>query len=128
MDDGGSRNFLDSLKTEWKLLWASLSEKSAEGDSEVTDMNLPQLESLFRDLSHERHKLNVQLEETKVEIEQAEEKRAALMAVGGSVESVDLHLEHLRDQGRRLQDELGELNECLEEARDLNRHDLEFIG
>lgn len=123
------KTFLDSLKSEWKLLWASITDNKTQNFQEeepkytisLTDERLPQVETLLKDLSAERHQLNVQLEELKSEIETIQEKQNELKATGLTEESLELHLERLHAEGLAVQKELEELSACLEEARVLER-------
>lgn len=128
MDDGPSRNnksFLESLKSEWSLLWHSLIDDAdpadvseAELNSKVANLTLEQVRTLSKGLSLERKHLNLKFEHLQKELELNHTKLESLKLVSGDIESVLKRIDELTDQGQAYADAMAKLDEQIRCVRD----------
>ncbi|MFP5520041.1 MAG: hypothetical protein ACLGGX_09070 [Bdellovibrionia bacterium] len=128
MDDGPSsknKSFLDSLKTEWSLLWSNLVDEEPkvapvnEKDlaSKVKKLSAEQVRQLSKGLSLERKHLNMKLESTQKELELCHAKCESMKVVGADTTEMRERIESLTDQGVALSEALQKLDEQIRVIR-----------
>jgi len=113
-------SFVDGLKNEWSLFWASFA-----GDDEVPKELLPdqavltleQIKTITKALSANRKKLNLKLEEIRKELEESATRLETLKLVGSPADETLQHLGKLSDQGQLVNEQLNKVNERLRLAR-----------
>jgi hypothetical protein len=131
MNNDGSRSrnnnpksIVNSLKTEWSLLWDSISGDFLESPSEdafetgrVQVLSLEQVKEISRSLSKARRQVNQKIESLNKEIEQNSAKLESLHLVGGKDEETLHRIHELSDQGQALSQELAGIDDRLKRVR-----------
>jgi len=128
-DDREKSSFLDSIKLEWSLFWASLSEENEKKDEKeaqaVDDFEAEfapeNLERVLRSLSEQRNDLNKKLETLKKEIELGQVKLESLKLVGSDTTHLEENLQAMTEQGFHFSTALVKLDEKLKRAHEFER-------
>lgn len=124
MSDGHRKSLVDSLKTEWNLLWESLAGEEGESSKnsfetgQLRTLSLEDVRRLTRELSQGRRKLNRRLESLAKEIELNTAKLESLRIIGGEDDTTARRINELTEQGQKISQELSILDQKLKTARE----------
>lgn len=108
---------LETLKSEWALFWASLS----EDDDQIQNKHYARFEEkevpeLLKSLSSQRNQINKKLESIKREIELSTAKVESLRLVGSDFSEIEEGIQELSNEGFRLSEDLSRLDEKLKQV------------
>lgn len=117
MEDDRS-NFFESLKQEWKLLWADMDEQNEQGEpqksnnhDDVSLSNSPsELSQLRKRLFHKQERLSKQIELACKRFDVMEKK-------GLLKQELQSYLDQLQEEGRIIEEEISRINEKLHHLR-----------
>lgn len=120
MDDetkGGG--IIESLKLEWALFWASLSEDDNKTQNPRNlDFDEDEISEVLKALSDKRNQINKRLESLKREIELNSAKVESMRLVGSDPADTEENIQILSDEGFKLSEELRRLDEKLRQVHD----------
>lgn len=121
------QSFLEELKEEWNLFWASIKgddhEDGPESDDPFMngpyqDLTLEQVKDMKKSLSSDKKRLNQRLEALAKEIDTLSARIENLKIVGGDIEETQNLLLELNDFGQNLSEQLSKLDRRIKQARD----------
>lgn len=121
------QSFLDELKEEWNLFWASIKgddhEDGPESDDPFVngpyqDLNLEQVKDMKKSLSSDKKRLNQRLEALKKEMDMLSARIENLKMVGADIEETQNMLLELNDFGQSLSEQLNKLDRRIQQARE----------
>ncbi len=126
-NDEEDQGFLESLKEEWNLFWASIKGDHEIDDEESNDpfengpykdLTIEQVKDLKKSLSSDKKRLNQRLEALKKEIDSVSARIDNLKMVGGSADEAQTILLELNDFGQNLSEQLSKIDRRIKQARD----------
>lgn len=121
------QSFLDELKEEWNLFWASIKGDDHEGGQEsddpfvngpYQDLTLEQVKDMKKSLSSDKKRLNQRLEALKREMDTLSARIENLKMVGGDIDETQTMLLELNDFGQNLSEQLSKLDRRIKQARE----------
>lgn len=117
MEDDRS-NFFESLKQEWKLLWADMDEQTEQGEPQKSNNHHDALLSNSpSELSQLRKRLFQKQERLTKQIELACKRFDVMEKKGLLKQELQSYLDQLQEEGRLIEEEISRINEKLHHLR-----------
>lgn len=117
--------FLQSLKDEWELFWASFTEEAPEqkplvltaAEIEISHLSPDELNDLVKKMSSYKKKIHQRIEDIQSEIDETKQKVESVMLVGGDTQDIIEDIEALEDEGFELTEEIQKIDAKLKLVR-----------
>lgn len=117
--------FLQSLKDEWSLFWASFTEETSEqkpmvlttAEIEINHLSPDELKDVVKKMSSYKKKIHQRIEDIRSEIDETKQKVESVMLVGGNTQDIIKEIEALEDEGFELTEEIQKIDAKLKLVR-----------
>lgn len=118
--------FLESLKHEWSLFWASFSEDGDTDQKQKTSYTLEmeklsniELNEIIKQMSSYKKEIHKRIEDIQQEIEENQLKIESVQLVGGEIDGILEDIEALREEGFTLTEEIDKIDLKLKSIRNV---------